>query len=252
MKGLLGGAAVFAAVGCASQAWADPRLDEKVYVPYVKNHVAEFEFRNGQQIGGATGGERTTILEGEYGLNDRISLAVVGDFDHEPGSGMQLNGVGLEGVIYLGQVPKLGIDTGAYLEYEHGLHGESDKFEGKLLMAKTAGRFQAVFNFIIESPIGAPAGEDATSYGYAASATWRVAGNLRIGAEAFGDLGDDDGGFMRGAQGAYVGPQLTWEGRPAGLPFDVGVDAGWLKSVGANRGEARSQARIGIELEKRF
>ena len=45
-----------------------------------------------------------------------------------------------------------------------------------------------------------PDGENFASYGYAASATWRVAGQLRLGAEALGDLGSDHGLF--GRQGA--------------------------------------------------
>jgi hypothetical protein len=251
MKLVLGAALAAAGMMACSQAAADPRLDEKVYDPYIENHTAELEIRHGQELGGALDGERTTVFEGEYGLNDRVSLALVGALAHDPGEGTALNGIGLEGVVYLGRVPKLGIDAGLYLEYTKGLNGEPDGGEAKLLLAKTAGRFQGLFNFIVERPLTGPSSERFNSYGYAASATWLVAGQLRVGAEAFGDLGDDHG-FLKGPQGAYLGPQIKWEGRPSFSPVDIVVDAGWLKSIGADQLEAKSQARIAIEFEKHF
>jgi hypothetical protein len=157
----------------------------------------------------------------------------------------------LEGVAYLGQVPTVGVDAGLYLEYKKGLHGEADEGEAKLLLAKTAGRFQGLLNLIVERPFNAPSGEGFASYGYAASLTWRTVGNLRLGAEAVGDLGDDHG-FLTRAEGAYVGPQLKWEGKPQFLPVEVEVDAGWLKSVGATQREADSQVKLVVEFEHRF
>jgi hypothetical protein len=236
----------------AGAAMADPRLDEKVYSPYVENHVLELETRWGQEFGpGELKGARTSVVEVEYGLNDRISLAVLGQVEREPGGGDRLVGTGLESVIYLGQIPKLGVDAGGYLEYKAGLHGEPDEGEAKLLLAKTAGRFQGLFNFIVERPFGAPQGDDYASYGYAASATWQTFGAMRLGVQAFGDMGDDHGLFKT-PQGAYVGPQVKWEGRPANVPFDIALDAGWLAAVGAAKREAGNQAKIALEFERRF
>lgn len=233
----------------ATTAHADPRLDEKVYTPYVQNGVAELEIRSGRQNGGATGGNMTTFLEGEYGLNDRVSLALVGAIERSPGEGSRFTSVGLEAVAYLGQIPRLGVDTGGYLEYKAGLNGEADVLEAKLLFAKVEGRFQGLLNLIAERPSG-PSGEAFATYGYAVSATWQTVGVLRLGAEAFGDLGTDHG--LKGHRGAYVGPQLLWEGRPGGSPVEIGIDAGWLFPVGAARKEADSQLRVGLELERRF
>jgi hypothetical protein len=236
----------------AAPALADPRLDEVVYSPYVENHELEVESRWGQQLGdGSLKGARTLVEELEYGVNDRFSLALVGQIERAPGEGQRLTGVGLEGIAYLGQIPKLGVDIGIYLEYRKGVNGEDDAGEAKLLLAKTVDRFQGLFNVIVERPFGAPKGEGFASYGYAASATWRTVGNLRLGAEAFGDLGDDHG-FLNRPQGAYVGPQLKWEGQPKFLPFEIELDAGWLAPVGAARSEAGSQARINLEFERRF
>jgi hypothetical protein len=246
----IGLAAVAAAA--AGPALADPRLDEKVYSPYIQNHMLELETNWGQEFGaGDLKGARTFVEEIEAGLNDRVSLALLGTVERAPGSDERLTGVGVEGIVYLGQIPKLGVDAGFYLEYKVGSGGEPDKGETKLLLAKTSGRFQGLFNFIVERPFGAPAGEEFATYGYAASATWRTVGKLRVGAEAFGDLGDDHG-FLKRPQGAYVGPQVKWEGRPGFLPVEVDIDAGWLFAVGPDRREAASQAKVNIELEHRF
>ena len=235
----------------AARAAADPRLDEVVYSPYVQNHVAELEIRQGQQLDGATAGQGTTVIEAEYGLNDRVSLALVSALASAPGQASQFDGVGIEGIVYLGQIPKLGVDTGVYLEYTHGLYGEADVAEGKILLAKTAGRFQGLANLIVERPLNAPSGENFASYGYAVSATWQTVGALRLGIEAFGDLGDDRG-FLTRPVGAYVGPQLKWEGRPPGSPVEIDLDIGWLAAVGADQSEARSQLKVAVEFEHRF
>ena len=58
-------------------ALADPRLDEKVYSPFVDKGEVELESRAGSEIGGPLGGAATTVFEAEYGLSDRLSLALV-------------------------------------------------------------------------------------------------------------------------------------------------------------------------------
>lgn len=70
------------------------------------------------------------------------------------------------------------------------------------------------------------------------------------GAEALGDLGDDHA-FL-GRQGAYVGPQIKWNGRPGRSPVEIEVDAGWLAAVGQSWKEASSQIKLAVELERRF
>lgn len=250
MKFLAGAAAIALTLMGFGAARADPRLDEKVYTPYIQNGVTEFEARNGRELGGPLGGQATTVLEAEYGLNDRLSLALVGAIERPAGETSRLTGVGLEAVAYLGRIPTVGVDVGLYLEYKRGLNGENDVGEAKLLLARTAGRFQGLLNLIVEKPLSAPAGQGYAAYGYAASATWQAVGNLRLGAEAFGDLGDDHA-FL-GRQGGYAGPQVKWEGRLGSSPIDLGIDAGWLAAVGPARREASSQARVEIELERRF
>jgi hypothetical protein len=45
---------------------------------------------------------------------------------------------------------------------------------------------------------------------------------------------------------------VKWEGTPQGWPVELTVDAGWLAAIGPSQNEAPSQARIDIELERRF
>ena len=189
-------------------------------------------------------------MEAEYGVNDRLSVAAVGQIAHAPGEGTQLSAIGVEAAVYLGQIPRLGVDTGLFLEYFRGLNGAEDDVAAKLLFAKTAGRFQGLANLIVDHPLGVPKGESYAQYGYAASATWRTIGHLRLGAEAFGDLGSDRA-FL-GRQGAYVGPEIRWNGRPHGSPVEIEVDAGWLAAVGESRGEASSEIKLAVEFERRF
>lgn len=251
----LGRASVWACAAVmtmAAAARADPRLDEKVYDPYVEKHEIELETRWGQALGrGSLGNAHTVVVEGEYGLSDRVSLALLGQVERTAADPDRLVGLGLEGVAYLGRLPKLGVDTGLYFEYKKGLHGEADEGEAKLLLAKSAGRFEGLLNLIVERPFNAPAGQGFASYGYATSVTWRTFGELRLGAEAIGDFGDDHG-FLSRAEGAYVGPQLKWSAKPGLLPVGVELDAGWLKSVGAARGEAGSQTKLTLSFERCF
>ena len=228
---------------------ADPRLDEKVYAPYVLKGVGEFEARGATEAGGALGGAATSVLEAEYGVSDRLSLALVGRMERDATGPMRLDAVGLEAIAALGQIPGVGVDAGLYLEYDQGVGGGTSAGEAKLLLAKTKGRFQGLLNLIVERPFGVPQGEGFANYGYAASVTWRTIGALRLGAEAFGDLGTDHG---MAARGAYVGPQVKWRGRPARSPVEIEIDAGWLAAVGDSRREAGSQLRLTVELERRF
>ena len=268
MRAVWVGAAVALAVAGAAR--ADPRLDEKVYAPYVQNGLGEFEARTAGLIDPVGGAEQTTVFELEYGVSDHLSLALVGALHDDRLGGSRWTDVGVEGVWRLGTIPKVGVDAGLYLEYGHGLNGEADFVEGKLLLAKRAGRFEGLFNLILERPLNAPAGGNAAGYGCAASATWRTVGSLRLGVEALGDLGDDHS--FGGRQGAFIGPQLKWELHPFGKgpdldgdddgdepaatgrhpPIEIDIDAGWLAAVGPDRAEAPSQARIGIEVERKF
>ena len=232
----------------ATAAVAGPHLDAKVYAPYVENGVFELEARGAQVNGGPLDGARKTVLEAEYGFSDRMSLALIAPIANDPGKGAKLQGLGVEGVYYLGQIPRVGIDVAIYGEYLAGVNGGEEVVEAKLLLAKRAGPFEGVVNLVVERPLNVPS-ERFANYSYAAAATWGVTNHLRLGAEAFGDLGDDYG-LKSG--GAYAGPVAQWEIRPKGSPFEIEVRASWLAALGSSRDDADSQVRLTMALERRF
>ena len=162
----------------------------------------------------------------------------------------RLSGPGsdLEGIYYLGQIPKIGVDTGVYLEVTKGFGGESDGGEAKLLLAKTQGRFQGLFNFIIERPFNGPvdAGEitalfrdfkgDDVAYRYESwwdlwqfDSDWALR-PARILLSCFGP--DFDNGTERKAV------------EQEDLRIDFGVDSNYLPQIGIPGGAKLTESNI--------
>ncbi len=246
--------AAAAAALCLFAAWhaaAEPGLGSKVYDPYVRNGVSEVEARTASLTGGASNGDTTSVVEIEKGVSDALSLALLGEFEKHPGERAKLDSLGLEGVVYLGRVPRLGIDTAVYVEYEQRLHNESGVGEAKLLFARRLGSFQALLNLIAEHPFTNRPGENLTAFGYAASGTWEVRPGLQAGVEGFGDLGTSR--RLGGRNPHYIGPTVLWETRPDWMHGgELELQAGYLFAAGAARGYTDGQARLNIEFERRF
>jgi hypothetical protein len=248
----LGVAAAFGlAVLIPGAAAAEPGLGEKVYDPYVLNGVTELELRGARLTGGPAGGDAAAKFELEHGFSDRVSLALVGEIEKHPGEARKLDSLGVEGVLYLGQIPTLGVDAGLYVEYEQRLHNESGVGEAKLLFAKTVDRFQGLLNLIVAHPFTNRPGEKATEFGYAAATTWALTPSLRAGVEAFGDLGTTH--RLGGRNPHYVGRTAAWETRPDWLRgTELELQAGYLFAAGAARHDTNGQARLSLEFERRF
>jgi len=250
MRGFGSAAAVVLALGCSGAASAAPGLSNKVYTPYVKKGVTELELRGGRLNGGTLDGESAAVIELERGFSDRLSLAVLAEVEHHAGEETKLDAVSVEGVAYLGQIPGLGIDVGAYAEYEQRIHNESGVAEAKLLLAKRAGSLEGLLNLIVAQPLTDRPDENDVEFGYAAQLTADVGHNLRLGAQAFGDLGTDRN--FGGRQGHYVGPVVHWELRPSWLPGELELEGAYLLPAGSARDEADSQLRVNVEWERRF
>jgi hypothetical protein len=248
---MAGMVALAAALGLAGAAQAEPGLANRVYSPYVKNGVDELELRAGRLNGGPLAGEASAVVELERGVSDRLSLAMLGEFERHAGEETKLDSVGLEAVAYLGQIPGIGVDVGGYLEYEQRIHNESGVVEGKLLLAKRAGPAEVLVNLIAEKALTDRPGEDATAFGYAAQATLEAGRGLRLGGQAFGDLGTRRA--FAGRQSHYLGPMANWELHPAWMKGgELELEAAYLFPAGAERGEAASQLRLMLEFERRF
>jgi hypothetical protein len=241
-------AASFAAVGAAH---AEPGLANKVYDPYVRNGVTEVEVRGGRLNGGALDGESAAVVELEHGFGDRLSLAVLGEFEHHAGEQNKLDAIAVEGVSYLGQIPGVGVDVGGYLEYEQRIHNESGVLEAKLLLAKQAGPVQTLFNLVVERPLTDKVDEREAEFGYAVQSTVAATPSLRVGLQAFGNLGSSR--ILGGRQGHYLGPVVNWEVRPAWLrKAEIELEAAYLAPLGLARRETNSQVRFAVEYERRF
>ncbi|HZZ37087.1 MAG TPA: hypothetical protein VFE03_15305, partial [Caulobacteraceae bacterium] len=219
--------------------------------PYVRNGLTEVEVRGGRFTGGPASGESALVIEIERGLSDRISLAVLAEFEDHAGEARKLDAVAVEGVVYVGQIPGIGVDVGGYLEYEQRIHNESGVLEGKLLLAKRVGAFEGLVNIVAEQPLTDRDGEGATEFGYAAQATVRAARGLKLGAQAFGDLGTNRA--FGGRQPHFIGPVANWEIRPTWLKGgELEFEAAYLVAAGSARDDTDGQVRLMVELERRF
>jgi len=244
-------AALVVSFMAAEAAHAEPGLANKVYDPYVRNGVTEVEIRGGRLNGGALDGESGAIVELEHGFGDRLSLAVLGEFEHHAGEKSKLDAIAIEGVTYLGQIPGLGVDVGGYLEYEQRIHNESGVLEGKLLLAKQSGPVQTLFNFIVTRPLTNKEEEQEAEFGYAVQSTVAATPSLRLGLQAFGDLGTSRS--FGGRQAHYLGPVAVWELRPAWLKKgELEIEAAYLAPLGSARHDTDGQLRFALEFEKRF
>lgn len=244
-------AAAAVVLGWSGAAAAEPGLSNKVYSPYVRKNVTEVELRAGRLTGGPLDGEQAAIVELERGISDRISLAVLAEFEQHAGEEKKLDALAVEGVAYLGQIPGLGVDVGGYLEYEQRIHNESGVAEAKLLLAKRTGAFEGLLNLIVDRPLSDRPGEHDTEFGYAAQATWGVGANVRLGGQAFGDLGTDR--RFGGRQPHYLGPVAQWEVRPAWLKGgELEFEGAYLLPVGSARDDTNGQVRFVVEFERRF
>ena len=241
-------AALAAALGGAAH--AEPGLAEKVYDPYVRNGITEVELRAGRLNGKDLEGEGAAVVEVEHGFSDRVSVALLAEFEREKEVGSRLDSLGVETVVYLGQIPGLGVDVGAYGEYEQRIHAESGIVEGKLLLARRFGPVRSLLNLIVEKPLSDKDDENAVEFGYAAQATVEAAPHVQAGVQAFGDLGT--GRSFGGRQAHYLGPVVNWEMRPRWAAGEIELEAAYLLPVGVARDEADSQVRLMLEYEHRF
>jgi len=250
--GFRGLAAAAVAVGVlgASAARAEPGLSGKVYDPYVRKGVTEVELRAGRLNGGELDGESAAVVEVEHGFTDRVSLAVLAEFERHAHETSKLDAIAVEGVAYLGQIPNTGIDVGAYLEYEQRIHNESGVAEAKLLLARQFGPVRGLLNLIAERPLTNKAGEDDTEFGYAAQGTVEAGRGLNVGLQAFGELGTDKS--LGGRQAHYLGPVANWEIHPAGAKGEIELEAAYLLPLGVARHETDGQVRLMLEYEAKF
>ena len=235
---------LLAAALLATPAASAPGLGDRVYPATIVAGVTEFESRYGRLTGGPLDGTDALKLEIDHGFSTRFSGAIFTTLAREPGGSRRPVEVALEGVAHLGRVG--GVDIAAYGEYSQGI-AAADGLEFKALFSRRKGRFDGRLNLIVEKPLdGGPA-----QFGYAASADWTIAGDLRGGFAAFGDAGDT--ARFLGRHEHYAGPVLKTDIEHLPIPGEIEVEAGYLFALpGEARDRADGQVRLLLEWEHRF
>ena len=238
-------AAVALALGSAP-AFAAPGVGEKVYGATVERGVSEVEARYGRLVGDEADGEDGTVFELSHGFSDRFYGGLLFEFEREAGERRRLEAVGVEGIVALGHIGAIDSDVAVYGEYE-GVRDAPDKLETKLLLQHRRGPFDGRLNLIAEKQLtsGEPVG-----LGYAASADWKLIGELRGGIEAFGELGSTRHLLPRAEH--FAGPMLKAELERLPGRGELGIEAGYLFALGAARDETDGQARLLLEYEFHF
>ena len=229
----------------STPAVAAPGLGEQVYGATVDPGETELEARYGRLTGGVDSGEEGLVIEAAHGFSPRFYGAILGEFEREPGGRRKLEALSIEAIHTVGRIKPLGIDVAAYGEYEAVLHGP-DKIEAKLLLEKRQGRFDARLNLIANRPLrsGAP-----VDFGYAASVDVAAIGEFRLGAAAFGGLGDWRNFTTRGEH--FAGPIVKTEIEHLGRG-ELEIEAGYLFALGRARDDAKGQVRLLLAYATHF
>ncbi len=224
----------------AAPALATPGLGGDVYGSSVEEGEVEVEAIYGALGGGEDDGEDVLKLEAAYGVTDKLKIGVLTELEKEPGESRKAEEVAVEAIYELGSAG--GIGFALYGEYAIGLNGNSDKLEAKLLMQHKFGPFDLRLNLIGEKALE---GGEKLELSYAASADVEALGEIRLGLQAYGDLGT----FSRFAPRAehFVGPVAKAE--IEGLGPEIEIEAGYLFALGAAKDDTDGQFRLKLEIE---
>ena len=244
MKACSAAAALLALLGVPAQ--AAPGVGEKVYGATVEKGISEVEVRYGRLTGGEADNEDGAVVELSHGFSDRFYGGVLFEFEREPGESRRLEAMGVEGILALGHLKAIDTDVAIYGEYE-AVRAGTDKVETKLLLQHRRGPFDGRLNLIAEKELE---GGEPVELGYAASADWRLVGDLRGGIEAFGELGSIRNPIPRAEH--FAGPMLKTEIEHLPGGGELEVEAGYLLALGAARDETNGQARLLLEYEFHF
>jgi hypothetical protein len=228
-------------IACAlpSAALAAPGLGNEVYGAEVEQGEAEAEVNYDRLTGGPDDSEDVLKLEAAWSPTDRLRLGVLGEFEREPGGPREAEALGFEAIYELGRAGP--VTFAAYGEYEIVFDGP-DKIETKLLMQHRSGPLDIRFNLIGEKTLAA--GEK-VELEYAFQADVEAVGELRLGVQAFGELGTFAKLFPHAEH--FAGPFVQAE--IEGLGPEVELQLGYLFALGKARDDTDGQLRLTLELE---
>lgn len=234
------GMAGAAALLCTSAAGASPGLGEEVYSALSTAGRTEIEARYQRLDGGRAEGDDMLKLEATRDVNDRLRIALFGEFARENGQPRRAEELGFEVIYGLGRLGP--VDLAVYGEYALGFAGEPDGIEAKLIAEHRRGRFDARLNLTVEKALAA--GERA-ELSYAALADYAVMEDVRLGVEAFGSLGS----FRKFAphEQHFIGPRASVEIEGLGPELELTVSC--LAALDRAHDQTRNQLRLALEME---
>lgn len=240
------GLILLAAVGVASHATAQPGVISGVDEATVERGVLEAELNSAVLSGGPEGGLSATEIELEYGFTDTLAVAVLTEVGRESGGPLRNQAWAVEATWHAATLPgdvEFGV-LGEYLVERDG----TNVAEGKLLFQRTSGRWDARLNLVAERALSRARD---TAYGYAASIDAEVAPELRLGVQAFGELGDGDG--FGGRREHFLGPALQYAFTDLPFPGEIEVSTGYLFALGSHTREVTDgQFRFSVALAREF
>lgn len=226
---------------------AAPGAGEKVYGATLNKDATEVEFRYGRLSGGTADTEDAAVVELSHAIGQKVELGVLLETEREPGEGRKVESFAFEAIAPVAHIAGLGLDVAVYGEYEIGRHDEPDGVEGKLLLERRRGPFDARLNLIAHHDLASHAPVD---LGYAVSADWAVLGEFRLGAEAFGNAGSTQDFLPRDEH--YLGPMVKTEIEHLPGRGELEIEAGYLFALGKARDETDGQLRLVLEYEFHF
>lgn len=232
-------AGAFAAGLAATPALAAPGLGDEVYGATVEPGEIELEARSGILVDGPDAGENNFRLEAGYGISGHTRIALVAEFEKEPGASRKLEAVSIEAIQNVARIG--GVDLALYGEYE-AVRGGTDELEGKLLLEWRGRTTDVRLNLIAGKELASGA---KVELGYAASADVAVASGVRAGLAAFGGLGTFDDFAPRDEH--FIGPNFKFRTDALGKPLKI--ETGYLFALGAAKDDAKGMFRLNLELE---
>jgi hypothetical protein len=187
---------------------------------YITPYKGEFEIESWCDFN--KGDESNFIspkVELEYGITDHWVAELNGVFEKE-GAESWASEVQLEQRYRLFEPGTLPVDTTLYLEYAHNFKEKQDELEGKIILSKDFGNFNATANLVVEHQFEA----DNTVYSYSAGVSYPVFQKVTPALEVFGEWeGSESQHFIGPSILIYAG-QATAINAGAGIGYTKGSD----------------------------
>lgn len=216
----------------------------KVYSPIVEKGELELEHRGILDDDNEAG----FIFEVGYGVTNRWFTSVFVETEKAPWEPFKAEAIAFENIFQLTEQGQYFVDVGIYLEYEAALEtNHADKFEGKILLEKTTGRFVHTANLIFEHEVGKFA-SPGTGFEVYWQTRYLYRPYLEFGFQAFSEFGDFGSFGPLSGQEHRIGPAIFGKKR-IGKKMFFAYEAAYL--IGLNKATPNAFRWL-LELEAYF